>query len=180
MIRRRIFKGSGRSEREVEVLLQNLLVMEALVPSASLWLVSPWVTDIEVVDNRAAGFAGIEPLWPQRRLRLSEVLASLAQRGTEIVIATRSDEHNQLFHRRMSAASAAVGAADRVRIVIDEHDEQHEKGLLSDGFFLSGSMNFTVRGIRLNDEVVSITLDPDEISQARINMRDRYGSTNHG
>jgi len=175
MDRRRIFKGSGRSEREVEVLLQNLLVTEALVPSESLWLISPWVTDIEVVDNRAAGFAGIEPLWPQRWLRLSEILASLAQRGTSIVVATRSDEHNLPFHRRLNAAAAAVGSSELIRIVIDESDEQHEKGLLGDGFFLSGSMNFTVRGVRLNDEVVTVTLDPDEIAQARINMRDRYG-----
>ncbi|WP_157591757.1 phospholipase D-like domain-containing protein DpdK [Solirubrobacter soli] len=175
MTRRRIFKGGGRSEREVETVLQNLFVIEALAPSSALWLISPWVTDLEVIDNRSSSFRGIEPLWPHRRLRLTEVLSYLAQRGTEVVVATRADGHNDAFHRRLEASSLALGAADRVRIVVDRGDEQHEKGLLGDGFFLSGSMNFTVRGVRLNDEHVTLSLDEDDVAAARINIRARYG-----
>lgn len=174
-MQRRIFKGTGRAEREVEVLLQNLFVIEALRPSRVLWLVSPWITDIEVVDNRSAGFGGVEPLWPQRRLRLSEVLASIAQHGTEVVVATRADTHNDAFRERLTAAAGALAAGDRVRHVIDADEEQHEKGLLGDGFFLSGSMNFTVRGVHLNDEVVTVSVDEAEVAQARLNFRHRYG-----
>jgi hypothetical protein len=175
MTRRRIFKGSGRSEREAEALLQHLFVVEALSPSAVIWLVSPWVSDIEVIDNRASSFRGIEPSWPHRRLRLSEVLAYLAQRGTDVVVATRADERTDAFRRRLDAAAAALGVAARIEHAIDLDEEQHTKGLLGDGYFLSGSMNFTVRGVQINDEQLTLSLDDHEVSQARMNFRDRYG-----
>ena len=175
MTRRRLFKGTGRSEREVEALLQNLFAIEAIRPSAALWLVSPWVTDIEIVDNRSSSYRGIEPTWPHRHLRVTELLAYLARRGTRVTVATRSDDHNTVFHRRLEAAAMALGVANRVRIVIDEEDQQHEKGLLGDDYFLSGSMNLTVRGVRFNDEQLTLSLDTDEVAQARINMRARYG-----
>jgi hypothetical protein len=176
MSRRRIFKGTGRSEREVEHLLQHLFVVEALAPSDRLWLVSPWITDLEIIDNRASSFRGVEPAWPHRWIRLSELLASLAQRGTRIVVATRADEHNESFRRRLEAAAVAVGAGHRIANVIDAEDEQHTKGLLGDGYFLSGSMNLTVRGVHINDEQVTLSLDENEVAQARINFRDCYGA----
>lgn len=60
-MRRTIFKSAHAATREAELLLQNLLVAEVLYPSSELWLISPWVTDVEIVDNRTGGFASIEP-----------------------------------------------------------------------------------------------------------------------
>lgn len=55
MMRRTIFKTQHVAAREIEVLVQNLLVLEMLAPSQDLWVVSAWVSDIEVIDNRAGG-----------------------------------------------------------------------------------------------------------------------------
>ncbi len=174
-MRRRIFKGSGRSEREVLVVLQNLLVAECLFPADDLYLVSPWVSDISVVDNRAGGFDSVESLWPHRWLRLSEILCFIARTGTRVVVATRSDEHNRTFERRLRDVAADTGVTEGLKVVIDPDDEQHEKGLLGSGYFVNGSMNFTQRGVHLNDEILSITTDPDEVAQARLNFRSLYG-----
>lgn len=173
-MRRTIFKTQHVAAREIEVLVQNLLVLEMLAPSQDLWVVSAWVSDIEVIDNRAGGFSAIEPLWPNRWIRLSEVLACLAQRGTRVVLAVRSDEHNLAFRRRLTTAAQESAVEDRIRIEVDDADEQHEKGLLGDDFFLSGSMNFTVRGLRVNGEVISLTRDPDEVAAARLSLRERF------
>lgn len=173
-MRRTIFKAQDVAARELEVLVQNLLVLEILAPSQDLWVVSPWVSDIEVIDNRAAGFSAVEPLWPNRWIRLSEVIISLAQRGAHVVVAVRSDEHNLAFRRRLTAAAQDAAVEERIRIEVDDADEQHEKGLLGDDFFLSGSMNFTVRGLHVNGEIISLTRDPDEVAAARISLRERF------
>jgi hypothetical protein len=76
----------------------------------------------------------------------------------------------------LEAAAVAVGAGHRVANVIDRTDEQHTKGLLGDGYFVSGSMNLTVRGVYINDEQVTLTIDEHEVAQARINFRDHYGA----
>lgn len=175
-MRRTIFKSAHAATREAELLLQNLLVAEVLYPSSELWLISPWVTDVEIVDNRAGGFASIEPTWPMRWIRLSEALGSLGGRGTRVVIALRSDEHNLVFRRRMEFAFAAVGCADRLTVLVDDSDEQHEKGLLGDDYFVSGSMNFTVSGLRFNGEVITVTREAGEIASARIAFRERFGA----
>src|SRR3954447_9333041 len=174
-MRRTIFKSAEAATREVELLLQNLLIAEVLSPSSELWLSSPWVTDIEVVDNRAAGFASIDPTWPTRWIRMSEVLGCLGGHGTRVVVAVRSDEHNLAFRQRVELAFAAVGCSDRLTVVVDDSDEQHEKGLLGDDYFVSGSMNFTVSGLRLNGEVITVTREPGEIAAARIAFRERFG-----
>ena len=52
----------------------------------------------------------------------------------------------------------------------------HEKGLLGDDYYLSGSMNFTENGIRLNDEAVKYELSPEAVAQARVSFRQQYGA----
>ena len=50
----------------------------------------------------------------------------------------------------------------------------HEKGLITHHFYLRGSMNFTYAGIKLNDESVELTTDPNEVSHAIAEARRRW------
>ena len=68
--------------RQVPDLLQNIFVAELLSPSSCLWLVSPWVSDIPVIDNRTNGFLSFEPRWVRSLVSLSQVLAKLLELGT--------------------------------------------------------------------------------------------------
>ena len=52
MTSRQIFKGQGKAEREAERLLQTILLAELVAPSEVIWLISPWVTDVAILDNR--------------------------------------------------------------------------------------------------------------------------------
>jgi phosphatidylserine/phosphatidylglycerophosphate/cardiolipin synthase-like enzyme len=176
MSRRQIFKGRNRAEHDVEHLLQSILAAELISPSELLWLVSPWVSDVAVLDNRSGALTGLEPTWASRSISLVEVLVALLGRGTRIVVATRTDAHNRRFLDRLAAGARAAGVDERLRILQDERERLHEKGLLGDDYYLSGSMNFTQSGIRLNDEAVKYELDEEAVARARVHFRQHYGA----
>ncbi len=161
---------SRGGERHLRELLQSVLGGELLRPSGVLWLVSPWISDIPVLDNTTGGFQTLVPRWERASIRLSQVLASLAERRTQIYIATRPDPHNTAFLAAMEEARRY--APDR--IFVRMADKLHEKGLLGDGYYLSGSFNFTFGGIQINEEVAHFYSDPAKVAEAYVAFAERW------
>ena len=159
------------SARQVPELLQSIFAAELLCPSPCLWLVSPWVSDIPVLDNRTNGFAALEPQWPRAPVRLTQVLTRLLELGTTVHVATRPDDHNADFLGRMRRAAGP----DRLPLMIHSVQDLHSKGILGGGFYLSGSMNFTFSGVSLNEEAVHYTADPAVIAESRVQFAARWG-----
>jgi hypothetical protein len=157
--------------RQIADLLQVVFAGELLAPSQQLWLVSPWVSDIPVLDNRGNGFTTLVPEWGRARVRLSTVLLYLAERGAIVHVATRADEpHNADFLNRLASAGAGVPNL-RVHVAAELHD----KGILGDAFYLAGSMNFTYSGISINQEALHFSTDPAAIAQHQVLFRARWG-----
>ena len=48
----------------------------------------------------------------------------------------------------------------------------HSKGLLTDRFYLDGSMNLTESGVHLNDETIALSYEQSDIALARIHFED--------
>ena len=46
---RQIIRSSSTSNAEIRELLQGIFTAELLCPSKQLWLVSPWLSDIELL-----------------------------------------------------------------------------------------------------------------------------------
>lgn len=176
MMSRQIFKGRGKAEREAEALLQSVLLAELISPSEIVWLISPWVSDVTILDNRTGAYAGVEPTWSRRGISLVEALTALLRRGTKLVVATRPDAHNDRFVDRLNAAARATGTGGNLLIHQDDRERLHEKGLVGDDYYISGSMNFTESGIRLHDEAVKIDIDAQAVAQARVHFRHAYGA----
>ena len=159
------------SARSVELrdLLQSLIVGELIAPSRCIWLVSPWISDIPVIDNEANTFGQLAPEWPRSHVPLSKVLTRLLSAGTTVHIATRNEERNRSF----------LSIIDMLRsnapLVIHTSEELHEKGLLGDQYYLSGSMNFTMSGIQINEEFVHLLMDPADIAHNRVILTQRWG-----
>ena len=171
---RSVFSG-GRAggATEVRELLRSLLLAELLAPGEELWLVSPWVTDVLVLDNRAGAFDAAGPGWGPRQVRLSDVLVELLASG-RVHVVTRPDDHNEAFIRTLTDTAEAAGRVGRLRVV--RRDTLHHKGLLGTDYYLSGSMNFTVNGLEVLEEAVTLQTDPAAIADARLALRDRYPS----
>ncbi|GAA5192472.1 hypothetical protein GCM10023322_52140 [Rugosimonospora acidiphila] len=161
-------KGNGQT-RALSDLMQNLLVSELLYPSRELWVLSPWIADIVVIDNGAAQFSTLLPGLPARGIRLTEVLIELAQRGSEVRVLTLDDVRNTTVQLRLrDAAASGPHPLHLIRSTL------HAKGILGDRFHLSGSMNFTYRGQQVNDEGITVTTEPDIIAKVRIDYNTKY------
>lgn len=168
-----IFRTSGAAQHEIRELLASLLVAELISPSERLWLVSPWLRDVLLLDNRSAAFRGVGPGWARRELGLFDVLSELMRRGSKLTVVTRPGDGNE---RALADLVRIVGtrpAAERLRM--DTRPDLHAKGLLGDDYCLSGSMNFTRNGIENLDEMVTYTTNPEQIGALRIEFDLEYG-----
>ena len=161
------------SREELADALQCLFVSEVLLPSRPLWIVTPWISDVPLVDNRTGRFAGLVPALPKRWLRLGEIIEQLLIRSGSVVIACRPDDHNRLFTDQLQRRSREIGRDAKVRVWLSP--DLHEKGILSATAFLSGSMNLTYNGLRRLEEVIHITDDIDSVARTRASYQDRWG-----
>ena len=162
---------SRLSSRQVPDLLQTMFVTELLTPSCCLWLVSPWISDIPVIDNSANTFLCLEPSWTRSRVHLSQVLATLAEQGTTLHIATRPDTHNHSFLEGLKTRIDRLDVAVRFHIA----EELHTKGILGDGYYLAGSMNFSYNGITVNEEALTYETSPEIIAEQQLIFTNRWG-----
>jgi phosphatidylserine/phosphatidylglycerophosphate/cardiolipin synthase-like enzyme len=152
--------------------LQSLFVAELLRPSRRLWISSPWISDVELVDNAARQFSSLCPDWPAARIRLSAVLAALLERGTEVILITNLSPHNDDFLARMTPLRRVFGE----RLQVLRTPNLHEKGILADTFTLNGSMNLTYGGVYSNEEYLIYRCDPARVAERRFTLEDRWGN----
>lgn len=152
--------------RVIRDLLQSLLVAETLAPSAPLWILSGWISDIAVVDNRANRFADIDPEWPLGPVLLSAVLRTIVRRGGSVAIVLRDVEHNRPFLNRLH--SIQRWSPGRIRTT--SAPDFHEKGIVGVDYDLSGSMNFTHSGVQVNDEHLVLRTDRATVAERRLTL----------
>jgi hypothetical protein len=166
---RRIFKSAVTSQNLIRELLQIMFLGELLAPGGErAWLVSPWISNIMLFDNRAAGFGSVNPEWGSREIRLVEVAINLIARGTSLGVATSFDNHNHTFITSLHEAAEEAGLTERLRIVQRRH--LHTKGVLTKRGLLTGSMNLTYNGLELNDEMVVYDTSAKTLAEARLNF----------
>ncbi|TDT14598.1 hypothetical protein BDK89_0153 [Ilumatobacter fluminis] len=161
------------SREELADVLQSIFVSELLVPSKPLWIVSPWISDVQVIDNRTGNFSGLLTAMPQRWIRLGEVIEQHLGRGGSLTLATRPDDHNRVFTEFLKRRTREIGRERSLRVVMSA--DLHEKGILTQGVLLSGSMNLTYNGLRRLEEAVHLTDEDDALARARSAYRDRWG-----
>ena len=77
VVNRIIRKSRQNSAHEAAELLAGLFTAELSAPSTSMWLVSPWISDVELIDNTAGTFAALSR-FGRRRVRLTEILVAFA------------------------------------------------------------------------------------------------------
>lgn len=166
---RQVTTRGGGATRALDELIESVLISELIKPSEDLWLLSPWVSDIPVMDNRGGEVISLIPAAPARHLRLTEVLIELARRSSQIHVLVRDDPKNRPVIDRLRAAAFEEIAID-VQIV--EH--LHDKGLLTSRVHVRGSMNFTHFGRMVNEEGIVATANPDALNRARLDYAERF------
>lgn len=169
-----IRKSKGASASEAAELLAGLFSAELCCPSRCLWLVSPWISDVELLDNSAGSFGELTR-FGKRPVRLAELLVALASAGTRIVVGTTADDHNTRFLERLRLLAEDMRVSHHVSTSIDVSNNLHTKALTGDDFALAGSMNITFNGIQVREELVDLRTDDAYVAQARMDAFDRFG-----
>lgn len=169
-----IRKSQFASAREAADLLAALFTAELACPSKCLWLVSPWISDVLLLDNTTGGFDALAR-FGKRRIHLAEVLVTLAAKGTTVVVCTTTDEHNKRFLDRIKMLAADLRVEQNLSVVIDPSDNLHTKAMTGDDYALAGSMNITFNGIQVREEHVDLRTDEAFVAQARMDAYDRFG-----
>ncbi|MGW6442603.1 phospholipase D-like domain-containing protein DpdK [Lentzea sp. NPDC055074] len=169
-----IRKSRAQSSGEVLEMLGALFSAELVQPSRCLWLVSPWVSDVEILDNTSGTFTALTR-FGHRPIRLVEVLVTLAAAGATIVVATTPDPNNDVFRRRLETFQKDIGISKKINVVVDRTGKLHTKALTGDDYVVAGSMNITYSGINLREEHVELHTDESYVAQARMDAFDRFG-----
>jgi hypothetical protein len=173
LLPRRIFKSAITSKTEVKELLLGIFTGELLAPSRCLWVVSPWLSDINIVDNNTGAFLGLELDWGRRPIPLLEILGRLLALGTTLVVATRPVDHNKRFIGRLKEL-ASYGNVEQ-RLIVKFKDVLHLKGILGDLYYMDGSMNFTHNGVEILEEGINFDLNRETIALTRLTFLENYG-----
>jgi phosphatidylserine/phosphatidylglycerophosphate/cardiolipin synthase-like enzyme len=166
---RQFLQTASDSRNSVRELLQTIFAAELLRPSRCLWIISPWLRDVPVLDNTTGSFLSLCPDFPIAEVRLSLVLDELITRGTQIVIATRPDMGNRQVFDGLRTTGFENG------LVFHERVELHAKGVVGDSCALIGSMNFTYNGLERLTEMLSYQTDRAAVEQVRLSFRNEYG-----
>jgi hypothetical protein len=159
---------SGQSLALVD-LVQSVFAAELLSPSRPLWIASPWISNVELIDNSGRQFSGLVPIWPPRPIRLIDVLGALLQRGGALAVVTRDVEINRPFIQEFASVT---GGDPRASLILT--DVIHEKGITGESFTLDGSMNLTYTGLRIKEEYVVFSTDPEIVARRRLEFLSRW------
>ena len=173
---RRIFRSSVTSQDVVHELVQIMFLSELLSPSQEIWLVSPWISDFVLLDNRDGRFDAINPQWQRRQIRLVDYVLQVMTHGTRTIIVTRPDPHNQTFLNRLSDRALESGLDDQIQVILRER--LHTKGILTKASLLLGSMNLTYNGLNLNDESVYYETATNAIAKAKVEFETYRSESN--
>tara|TARA_B110000196_G_C21038862_1_gene611451 strand:- start:621 stop:1109 length:489 start_codon:yes stop_codon:yes gene_type:complete len=155
----------------IRELLQMMFIGEFLINSESVWVVSPWVGNIVLIDNRAGCFDALNPEWGRREIRLIDVLLSLMSKRAEVILVTRKNEINEPFLIDIKQRSIDFGVRDQLKVVTKQ--KLHTKGVLLSESLLVGSMNLTYSGLEINDEWIQYSIDREDIAKTRLEF-DEY------
>jgi hypothetical protein len=164
----RIIRTSGTTGITAEPIIAAILAGEILAPSPDLWLVSPWISDVPGIDNTRGDFDALFGDPVARIYSLAHVLAQLIQAGSQVTVVTRPDDHNRTFVNRLTRM------ADPARCSTLYHQAVHEKTMCGKAWLLTGSMNFTARGMTLNDEAVTYRTDAATAAATRMDFNQRW------
>ena len=171
---RHIRKGMGRARYDVGHALESLFVAETISASPEIWIVSPWISDVVLIDNRGGRYEHLR-LAGERTLKISDVLVFMASRfETRITVVVSDHEWASEFRMVLPRVFKEKNLEHLLNFIIKPQQELHEKSITTSDWQVSGSMNFTKQGIDVKDEVVAIDTSQRNASEAIIDLRQRF------
>ena len=150
--------------------IESLFISELINPSERIWIISAWLTDFEVINNRGKRFSHIDIHWPSGPIKLTSVIETLLSKGSEIVCLTNDDPKNLDIETRLRI----LGERHPEKLKVAKRENLHYKGILTSNFYIDGSMNFTHNGLNINEEKISYSCQKSIIAENQIAHENYY------
>jgi len=167
-----------REHSQLQNIIEGFFVSEICTPSEEIWIVSPWISNFNVIDNRQGQFSSLVPTWTPRYIKLSEVLYTICSNNTRINISTRSFEKESSNREIITYLQNLVTNEEFKNLINLKIDESlHEKGLLNDAMYLAGSMNLTMSGVSINKEVVEVKISDEFVNDGILEFKKYFEET---
>ncbi|MBQ4899854.1 hypothetical protein KB559_13470 [Paenibacillus sp. Marseille-P2973] len=155
---------SNRGTHTLKDMLISIFTAELIQPSEEMYLISPFMSNVPFMDNQFGHYTDLFPLVKSKQIYLSDILQTLAWKGTDVRVICDPERPET-----MPLLSELRGVVSFRKL-----EENHEKGLFTDHFYIHGSMNFTYRGVYVNKETVRSTWEEGEVRQALLSARARW------
>jgi hypothetical protein len=144
--------------------LASLFVSEAINPSKELYLISPFLSNSPLLENKNNQYTDVFPLIKSKTIYLSDILSTLAWKGMKVrIICDDEREETKPFMQTLYN-----------KVEFRKLEQNHDKGLVTSNIYVHGSMNFTYSGIYLNKESIRSTNKVSDINEALISFRQRW------
>lgn len=161
-----------RSHRESRILvdsLATLLSLEGIMPSKEIYIISPWISNSPIIENDYNKFLDIFPFSQGNRIYLADILCTYIFKGSKVrLICNTDNKSTKEFINQIKRNPQGE------KIEIRRLRDNHEKGMVTDNFYLHGSMNFTFSGININGENIRIVTEQPDINSALLSVRSRW------
>lgn len=144
--------------------LSTLLSLEIIEPSQEIYLISPFLSNTPIMDNRFKQYSDLLPIVEGNFIYLSDIIKTLAWKKVKIRIICNPERKETKDFLKLLGSD----------VEIRELKNNHEKGLVTSNFYIHGSMNFTYSGININGENVRVTFLTAEVNQALMSARARW------
>lgn len=144
--------GSGRQLNDL--LSSALLTLLLPVPDTRpVYFSSPWMSDFALFDNSCRNVAVLFPGLAERSdIRFVDFLLALASLRNVRLITSRNRTSTAFIGRLKDFRKSHAASGLQVRF---SAEESHEKGILSPGFYVDGSMNITHSGVHVRGEKIT-------------------------
>ena len=170
---RKVYKKSTTGTSILKELLQNIFVAEFIKPSKKIWIVSPWISEFTLIDNKSGNFDIINPDWRGREILFSDVIIHLLYGGSKVSIIYRTDIRSDVFVSMLKEKAKENNVFENLTII--QRELKHNKGILTDHGSLSGSMNFTYTGVEISEDLIQYDIDISRVDKDKLEFEEDYG-----
>jgi hypothetical protein len=173
MNRRTLHETRHSARNATREVLELALASELLDPGDCLWVVSPRLSNVALLDNTTGAFASLCAEFPRTLIPLENILRELAGRGTRLVVVTCPEGGAR---RLISALGGHFGSLAGQRLRYLEREELHARGLVGTRFALRGTLNMMDDGAIWLDGPVTFTAEPGDVRELRADFEKEYGA----
>ena len=169
---RRIFKSENTGTIILKEIVQYIFISELINPSEEVWFVSPFISDVPILDNRAGNFNSLNPEWNRKIIKLSDYIRQIISNGSKTFLVTKEIDENMGFLNQLDDEMNEYASKGFFSLIFRE--KLHTKGILTNSASITGSMNLTWSGFNINDESIEYDIDPERLSQMRQELHSNY------